>query len=77
MFDRYKLYVSYLVAYGDPLLAEVVPPAEDLEVVAVGHQLLDVVVDLFWLLALAPAVAEDDVLGHSLLEFGCVSLDSH
>lgn len=57
---------------------QVVSSSKDLQVEAVGHQGLCNVVDLLWLLALAAALAEDDVcLDVELSSFGHVALNSN
>lgn len=69
--------VSNLVADSDPFLSQVVSPSEDLQVVAVGHQLVDILIDFFGLLTLPSPIAENDILSHSPSNFGShVALDA-
>lgn len=53
--------LSYLVAYCHPVVANIVSPAEDLQIVSIGHQLLYVLVYLCRLLTLSPSITENDV----------------
>ena len=57
--------LSKLVSDGDPAIVEVVTAAENLEVVAVGHEGLRYLVYFFWLLRLPTTLTEDDV-GHDI-----------
>lgn len=53
--------LSQLVADCRPSVPQVVPTTEDFKIVTMRHETLDVFVDLCWLLALSPAIAEDHI----------------
>jgi len=60
---------SNLVADGHPFISQIVPPAENLQIVSVGHKLFNVLINFFWFLALSASIAEDDVPGDPVLHF--------
>lgn len=68
---------SYFVAYSQPLVSQIVPAAEDLQVVPIGHQLLDVLVDLLWLLTLPSTITKNDVSRYTMSQFWRVSFNSN
>ncbi len=69
---------SDFVANGHPAIVEVVPPAEDFQVVPVGHQRLCNLVNLLRLLRLASPLTEDDITFDIEASFVLdISLDAH
>lgn len=48
-----------LVSDGDPVIPKIVLASKDLEVPAIGYQLLNHLVQFFWLLTLSTTLGED------------------
>jgi hypothetical protein len=68
---------SYFVAYGHPIVADVVSPAKYLQIVTVRHQFFDVFVYLCRFLTLAPSITENDVGRYVLVVKGKVAFVAH
>ena len=59
---------SQFIADGDPVVSEIIATTEYFEVEAVGHELLDVFVDLSGFLRLTAPLAENDIAGNVCAE---------
>lgn len=64
-------WTSQFIADCDPAVMQVVAPSENLQVIPVGNEPLDQLIDLLGLLTLAAALAEDDVAAS--IEIGLVA----